>query len=134
MFAKAFTKTAGCAIEQDPGIEVKVGENEDVHAVEPVPVAASVNAIPNRFTKYVIAPVKFDYTLILFCSYHDSILADVKLSKGRFRTIVINEEIDARSYKTLALIRFVCQSSNNRVAMWASLPCAGGCTWNFYKW
>ena len=108
MFAKAFTKTAGCAIEQDPGIEVKVEVHEEVQALEPAPVAASVNAIPNRFIKYVIAPLRYDYTLILFCSNHDSILADIKLSKGCCRTIIINDEIDARSYKAMELIHSFC--------------------------
>jgi len=131
VFAKAFTRTAGCAIEQDPGIEVKVEVNEEVQALEPAPVAASVNAVPNRFIKYVIAPLRYDYTLILFCSYHDSILADTRLSKGCCRTIIINDEIDARSYKAMELIRFVSYNSEGRVALWASLPCTGGCTWNF---
>ncbi len=72
---KAFTKTAGCAIEQGVGTEVGEPESEEIHNQETIPVAASVIAVPNRFAKYVIAPMRFDYTLILFCSYHDSILA-----------------------------------------------------------
>jgi hypothetical protein len=52
---------------------------------------------------------------------------------GCCRTIIINDEIDARSYKAMELIRLVCRNSNNRVALWASLPCTGGCTWNSFN-
>jgi hypothetical protein len=47
------------------------------------------------------------------------------------RTVCINEEIDGRSYKAAELCNIINKQDKQKVVLWASLPCTGGCTWNY---
>jgi hypothetical protein len=85
----------------------------------------------SRFAKYVVQPIMYDYTLINFCCYEESRLGSSKFHKGACRTIMITEELDGSTHKALELCRMICNHSGSRIAIWGSLPCTGGCTWNY---
>jgi len=66
-----------------------------------------------------------------FVGFEDSRLGNSKFHRGACRVVKITVELDARSHKAMELIRLVCHQSKGRIVIWASLPCTGGCTWNY---
>ena len=93
--------------------------------------AAASNSIPTRFTPYVFTHTNAEYVMILFCSYKDSLLNKPRNHRNMCNVVVIDERIDARSHKTKELIRLIVNMYKSRVFVWSSIPCTGGCTWNY---
>ena len=91
---------------------------------------ADTSHIPTRFDRYVCEAEKHVYALIEYCAFIDSLLSDRKYHIGLCRTVCINEEIDGRSFKAVELCNLVCKQDRNKVVLWGSLPCTGGCPWN----
>ena len=93
--------------------------------------AAAQPQIPLKFSQFVLDQHNAEYTMILFCSYKDSLLNKPRNHKGLCRIVIIDENIDARSHKTKELIRLVTQRDKSKIIIWSSIPCTGGCTWNY---
>lgn len=131
VFIHAFKKDAGAAIQPiiqaDPHEHMNTSESE---SSEPAAAATTLH-IPSRFSRNVHDVHKPVYTLVEFCAFLDSLLSSTRNHKGKCRCIIIDEDIDGRSHKTVDLLRFVFNHVGKRVALWGSLPCTGGCTWNY---
>jgi hypothetical protein len=122
VFASAFIKAKPVA-----AAEASLTEDED-----PVLDAAAASLyIPPRFESYVRNASEHVYTLIEFCAYKDSRLSDSAHHRSLCRTVYIDEQIDGRSHKAFELCRTVCSQDRHKTVLWGSLPCTGGCTWNY---
>ncbi len=106
-------------------------DNELCETDVSVSASASNVHVPVRFTPYVNDVVNPMYTLINFCCFENSRLCDRQFHLGRCRTVIITEELDACSHKAIDLVRYACRNSGRKVVLWGSLPCTGGCTWNY---
>jgi hypothetical protein len=91
---------------------------------------AVTSHIPARFSKYVRDADTHIYTMIEYCAFLDSLLSDRKYHLGLCRTVCINDEIDGRSHKSADLCSNINRQDRNKVVLWGSLPCTGGCPWN----
>jgi hypothetical protein len=132
VFAKAFAKPSGASPECDLTSTTDNGlVGDGAHSDSTDTAAASAVHIPNRFSRYVYESLSRRYTLIEFCCFEDSILGSLRAHKGICRIVKITEELDGRSHKANDLIHLVCNQSKGRVVIWGSLPCTGGCTWNY---
>ena len=131
VFAKAFNKV-GCAatLTIDEVTESTDVPTDSTH-ISTTSAAASAVHVPQRFAKYVIQTVTYEYTLIEFCCFEDSRLGNPKFHKGICRVVKITLELDGCSRKAMELMRLVCSQDQARVVLWSSLPCTGGCTWNY---
>lgn len=125
VFARAFRQGANVAAA--PVAEDLADTKDDELIVE---AAAATPQTPHRFEQYVRNANKHVYTLIEYCAYINSRLSDSHHHLGLCRTVCIDENIDGRSHKALELCKIVCKGDKDKVVLWGSLPCTGGCTWN----
>lgn len=130
VFAKAFSKV-GCAAVACEDVEMSEEISLESTSHDSISAAATAAHTPQRFAAYITRPPKYDYTLIEFCCYEDSRLGNPKFNKGICRVVKITKELDANSRRALDLVHLVCNQDKGHVVIWGSLPCTGGCTWNY---
>ena len=71
------------------------------------------------------------YVMIEFCAFFDSLLSSSKNHKGKCMRYIIDDVIDGRTHKALELMRIAVKQGGAYTVLWGSMPCTGGCTWNY---
>ena len=69
--------------------------------------------------------------MIEYCAFFDSLLSDSKNHRNKCMSFIIDDSIDGRSHKALELTRIAAKQGGAKTVLWGSLPCTGGCTWNY---
>ena len=128
VFHRAFVKVSNTAAATSE--ELTKDQNETEVESEAT-ASAAATYIPQRFAPQVKEAKTHVYTLIEYCAYLDSLLGDPTFHHGLCRTVCIDENVDGRSHKAMELCKLVCERDKRKVVLWGSLPCTGGCTWNY---
>ena len=131
VFYKAFVKTKPSAAAEPITCDNELREATADNGLMPAAAAANNTHIPVRFSNNVHVVCDPMYIMIEFCAFFDSRLSSSKNHKGKCMTYIIDDAIDGRSYKALELMKIAIKQGGANTVLWGSLPCTGGCTWNY---
>ena len=131
VFAKAFGKVKPSAAAEPIDIPDLLRTATAENGSMPAAAATNNTHVPVRFSNNVHFVCDPLYVMIEYCAFFDSLLSDSKNHRNKCMSFIIDDSIDGRSHKALELTRIAAKQGGAKTVLWGSLPCTGGCTWNY---